>query len=286
MEKILVTGALGNVGAEIVKLLQAEGSPVRAADISTEAIQERFGADVEAVSFDFTNPDTYPAALNGVNRMFLMRPPHISNVQRDMIPFLDAAQAAGVEQVVFLSLIGIEQNQQVPHYKIEQYLQASSIAFTFLRASFFMQNLSGMHRTEIRNRDEIFLPVGRGKTSFIDVRDIAAVAVKALTEPGHENQAYDLTGAEALDYYQVAEILSEALGRKIVYCDPSIPAFMWKSLQHGTPLGLIFVMSYLYIQTKRGMSDTVKDDVKEILGRNPISLEQFVMDYRQVWEKR
>ena len=264
------------------KLRSARCGP---ADVNPEAVRERFGVNVEAVPFDFTNPDTYPAALDGVKRMFLMRPPHISNVQRDMFPFLDAAQVAGVEQVVFLSLIGIEQNRQVPHYRVEQYLRGSKMAFTFLRASFFMQNLSGTHRTEIQDHDEIFLPVGRGKTSFIDVRNIAAVAAKALTEPGHANQTYDLTGPDALDYYQVAEILSNALGREITYRDASIPAFVWKSLQRGTPLGMTLIMSYLYTQTKRGMSEIVTDDVKKVLGRDPISLEQFVVDYQQIWEQ-
>lgn len=117
------------------------------------------------------------------------------------------------------------------------------------------------------------------------MRDIATVVAKALTEPGCENQAYDLTGPEALDYYQVAEILSKALGRQITYRDPSIPAFIWKSLQRGTSFGLTLIMSYLYTQTKRGMSNTVTNDVETLLGKSPISLEQFVVDYRQVWEQ-
>jgi uncharacterized protein YbjT (DUF2867 family) len=284
MTEILVTGALGNVGSEIVKCLQAEGNAIRAADINVTAMRERFSADVEVVPFDFTSPDTYPAALDGIKCMFLMRPPHISNVQRDMFPFLDAAYTAGVEQVVFLSLIGIEQNQQVPHYKVEQYLKASTMTFTFLRASFFMQNLSGMHQVEIRDHNEIFLPVGYGKTSFIDVRDIGAVGAKTLTESGHEDKAYDLTGLEALDYYEVAKILSEVLERDITYRDPSILAFIFKSLQRGTKLGMTLVMSYLYTQTKRGMSDTVKDDVEKVLGRKPISLKKFIQDNQGVWK--
>jgi len=284
MTDILVTGALGNVGSEIIKCLQAEGKTVRAADISVAAIRESFGTAVDAVPFDFTDSGTFPAALDGIKRIFLMRPPHISNVQRDMFPFLDAAQEAGVELVVFLSLIGIEENQQVPHYKVEQYLKASSMAFTFLRASFFMQNLCGTHQAEIRDRDEIFLPVGYGKTSFIDVRDIGAVGAKTLTESGHENKAYDLTGPEALDYYEVAKILSEVLGREITYRDPSVPAFILRSLQQGTKVGMALVMSYLYTQTKRGMSDTVKDDVKKILKREPILLKEFIVDHQQVWE--
>lgn len=285
METILVTGALGNVGGEVVKQLQAEALPVRAADLDARAIQARFGDGVEATRFDFSDPETYPAVLAGVKRMFLMRPPHISNVKRDMFPFLQAAQAAGVEQVVFLSLIGVEHNQRIPHYKIETYLRNSSVAYTFLRASFFMQNLSGTHREEIRNDDMIYLPVGRGKTSFIDVRDIAVVASKALSEPGHENIAYDLTGPEALDYYQVAEIMSRVLDRKITYRDPSLPSFVWTSLRRGVPLGMTLVMSYLYTQTRRGMSNTVTDTVAKLLGRNPVSLEQFVTDYQHVWRK-
>jgi uncharacterized protein YbjT (DUF2867 family) len=159
------------------------------------------------------------------------------------------------------------------------------MTYIFLRASFFMQNLSGTHREGIWQDDEIYLPVGRGKTSFIDVRDIAAVAAKALTKQGFENQAYDLTGPETLDYYQVAETLSYVLGRKITYLNPSVPAFMWKSLQRGIPFGMTLVMSYLYTQTKHGMSDRETDTVERIIGRNPISLEQFIKDYQQVWKK-
>lgn len=283
MERILVTGASGNVGAEVVKALLAKGLAVRAAVINPELLQTRFGDAVESVYFDFSNAETFDAVLDGVKRMFLMRPPHISNIERDMVPFMDAAQASGVEQVVFLSLIGIEQNQQVPHYKVERYLKASSMKFTFLRASFFMQNLSGTHRDEIREDSVIALPVGSGKTSFIDVRDIGAVAAETLSEPGHDNKAYDLTGAEALDYYQVAEIMSDVLGREIRYTNPSVFAFTLKSLLRGTPLMFALVMSYLYTQTKRGMSDVVTDTVEKILGRKPISFRQFVQDHADVW---
>lgn len=249
-DPILVTGALGNVGAEAVRSLQAAGRAVRAADLSAEKIHERFGDAVQGVAFDFSKRETFAPALNSVKRLFLVRPPQISDVKRVLFPFLDAAQEAGVAQVVFLSLIGIEQNRQVPHYKVEQYLRASEMGWTFLRASFFMQNLSGTHRAEIRERNELFVPVGRGRTSFIDVRDIGAVAAVALTQAGHVNQAYDLTGPAALDYDEVAEILDEALGRKIVYRDPSLPAFVWRTVRGGTPLPFALVMAFLYVNQK------------------------------------
>lgn len=126
----------------------------------------------------------------------------------------------------FLSLLGAEHNRVVPHYKIEQYLIHAGLADTFLRARFFMKNLNTTHRAEIQQRNEIVVPAGKGKTSFIDVRNIAAVAALALTETGHANQAYDLTGSEALDDDEVAAILSQALGRPITYREPSLFQFI------------------------------------------------------------
>jgi uncharacterized protein YbjT (DUF2867 family) len=281
---ILVLGALGNVGSEVVKSLLAQGFAVRAADLNPVAIQQRFGAGVEAVPFDFSAPHTITPALHGVKRMFLMRPPQITDVQRLIFPVIDAAQSVGVEQVVFLSLIGIENNRQVPHYKVEQCLRASGMAWTFLRASFFMQNLSTTHRLEICQRSEIYLPVGKGKTSFIDVRDIGAVAALALTQSGHENKAYDLTGGEALDYDQVAEQFSRVLGHPVAYRSPALLQFIWHSLRRGTALPYALVMAWLYDQTRKGMSAQVTDDVQKLLGRPPIPLRQFIEDYQQVWQ--
>jgi uncharacterized protein YbjT (DUF2867 family) len=281
--KILVTGALGNVGAEVAKHLQEAGYPFRAADRDVTRLRERFGADVEAVAFDFTRKETYGPVFDGVEKMFLMRPPQIANIQRDMVPALDAAKAAGVKQVVFLSLIGIERARFVPHYKVEAYLRASGQAWTFLRCSFFMQNLSTTHRTEIRERDEIFVPVGSARTSFIDVRDIAAVAAVALTEPGHARQAYDLTGSEALDYWQVAEIMSQTLGRKITYRNPHPVRFLAGHLRRATPLTFALVMTGLYLSTRNGMAERVTGEVERLTRRRPIAFAQYVRDYRDAW---
>ena len=258
---------------------------MRAADLNVAKLRERHGDAAGTVTLDFGRPETLRRRWRTSSVLFLMRPPQITDVKRYLFPFLDAAQAAGVEQVAFLSLIGIEQNRRVPHYKVEQYLRASTLRWTFLRASFFMQNLSGTHRAEIRERSELYVPVGRGKTSFIDVRDIGAVAAAALTQAGHDNTAYDLTGPAALDYYEVAAILSAVLGRPIVYRNPSVPAFLWRTLRGGTALPFALVMAYLYTQTRRGMSAFVTGEVERLLGRPPITLRQFATDYRQVWQQ-
>lgn len=279
---ILVIGALGNVGAEVVRHILAKGGQVRAADLDPQKITERFGAEVESVRFDFTDPATYPAAFSGVQRMFFMRPPHISNIERDMVPAMDAAKRAGVKYVVFLSLIGIEKTTYVPHYKVEMYLRESNFHTTFLRSSFFMQNLNTVHRAEIRDRNEIFVPVGRAKTSFIDARDIGAVAAVALLD-GHAGKNYDLTGAEALDYWEVAQIMSEVLGRKITYRNPNPLRFFFASVRRGVGLAFALVTTGLYTSTRLGMADIVTDEVGKITGYKPITLRQYVMDYKEHW---
>lgn len=280
---ILVTGAPGNVGSEVVHQLLADGHEVRVAAFDTVLARSAFGDSVQIVHFDFLKPETFAHTFDGVERMFLVRPPALSNVSRDIAPAIHAAISAGVRHVVFLSIQGVENNRVVPHYKIEQLLLKASVDYTSLRAGFFMQNLSTTHRAEIRDRAEIALPVGNAKTSFIDARDIAAVACRALTEDGHAGKSYTVTGAEALDYNQVVAKLSAELGRSIRYTRPSTPAFLLGQLKAGQKLGYALVVTALYTITRFGNAEAVTDDVAKVLGRPPISFNQFAADYRRCW---
>ncbi len=280
---ILVIGALGNVGAEVVKSLLSAGYKVRASDTNPEMVKERFGATVEAVRFDFTDPTTYKATFIGVEKMFILRPPHITNIKRDMVPSIDAAKRAGVKHVVFLSLIGIENAKYVPHYKVETYLKEVNLQTTFLRCSFFMQNLNTTHRKEIKERNEIFVPVGNAKTSFIDARDIGAVAAVALTQDGHAGKNYDLTGSEALDYWQAAKILSEVLGREIKYKNPNLIHFFLETMRRGTPFMFALVMTGLYTSTRFGMAEPITNEVEKLTGKKPITFREYVTDYKESW---
>ena len=280
---ILVIGALGNVGAEVVKRLESEGRRVRAADRDERKLKERFGDSIETVYFDFSKPETYETTFKGVEKMFLMRPPQITNIRRDMFPAIDVAKYAGVKHVVFLSLIGIENAKYVPHYKVEQYLQKIGMQTTFLRCSFFMQNLNTTQRKEIRERSEIFVPVGKAKTSFIDVRDIGAVAAIALTQEGHVGKNYDLTGDEALDYWEAAQILSQVLGGEITYRNPNSLYFLIETVRRGIPIKFAIVMLGLYTSTRFGMAELVTGEVERLTGRKPITFRQYVQDYRDAW---
>lgn len=281
--EILITGAPGNVGTEVVRALQSMGVAFRIAAWNTDQAHQVFDHE-DIVHFDFLNPETYAATFNGIKRMFLVRPPQLANVQEEIAPAVHAAIAAGVEHIVFLSLQGVENNRVVPHFKIEQLLLESDVTYTFLRASFFMQNLSTTHCAEIRDANEIAVPVGKAPTSFIDTRDIAAVAARALTEAGHENKAYVLTGAEALDYYQVADILSDVLHRPIRYTNPSVITFFRRQLKRGSKVGFALVVTALYTITRFGNAKQVTQDVEQLLGRKPISFRQFAEDHQACWQ--
>lgn len=282
--KILVTGSTGNAGYEVVRILQKTGySKYFAAVRDVEKAGRLLGKECSCRQFDFEEQGTFGDALKGIDSLFLVRPPHIADVEKYFRPLLESAKKEGVKHIVFLSLIGVEKNHFVPHRKIEKLIKDLGFNYTFLRAGFFMQNLSTAHRDEILNEQQIFIPAGNGLTSFIDVRDIAEVAVKALTENGHENMAYDLTGSTALSYYQIAEILSRVLNKEIRYSDPSIISFYRKHRRNGTAISHIFVMIALYSAAKFGMAGRIAQDLEKVLYRKPITFEKFAADHKSNW---
>jgi uncharacterized protein YbjT (DUF2867 family) len=146
-----------------------------------------------------------------------------------------------------------------------------------------MENLSTTHRAEIRDQNEIIIPAGRGRTSFISVRDIAAVAALALLGEGHVRQAYTLTGAEALGYAEVADMLSAALGRPIAYRRPSILRFVRAWRARGAAPDYILVMIGIYLTARFGLAAGLAPDVGRLLGRPPIAMRQFIADNRAAW---
>lgn len=281
----VVTGATGNVGREVVRGLLAAGRAVRVAVPQPAAARTMFGDGPQYARLVFGDETTYEGAFGGAQALFLVRPPQIADVKRKIVPALEAARAAGVRRVVFLSLQGAERNPVVPHRRVEDHLKAHGPAWTFLRPSFFMQNLSTTHRQDIRDHSEVFVPAGRGRTAFVDVRDVAVVAVKVLSEAGHEGCAYELTGREALSYDEVARILSGVLGREVRYANPS-PWRFWRRLRRrGEAAGYVAVMTALYTVCRLGLAAHVTDETERLLARAPLRFHQFAEDYAACWAK-
>ena len=283
MDKILITGATGNVGGELIKICSRESVEAVAAvtDLTKSAGQFAFG--IEPREFDFTRPETYAGAMRDVSRVFLMRPPAVSNVRRDIFPFLEYCRRERVKQIVFLSLLGAERLSFTPHRRIEMEILRLDIPYTFLRPSFFMQNLATTHRDEIKSDGEIFVPAGKGKTSFVDARDVAESAFTSLSGAQHLNKSYELTGSEALSYYEVAEILSEILKKSIAYQKPSLLSFIWRSWRKHKNLSFVLVMAIIYTTARFGQAGSITEELPKLLGRKSISFRQFAEDYKDRW---
>jgi uncharacterized protein YbjT (DUF2867 family) len=299
--RVLVTGATGTVGSAVIEALRGRNDVlVRAGVRDVAAVRERFEGDrdtdetgerpdesvrsddLEYVRFDFERPETWGRAFEGTDRLFLVLPP---GVPSDRV--LDAAAAAvrvGTEHLVYLSVLGVERNPLVPHWRIERGLRALEVTYTFLRASFFMQNFAEVHSRDILERDEVFVPAGEGETSFVDARDVGAVGARALAEAGHANRAYDLTGPAALDYHDVARVFAEELDRPITYPNPSMLRFARRTRARGLPLAFVLVMLGIYTTARLGLAGRVSDDVARVLDRPPRSVREFVADYRERFE--
>ncbi|AWB27336.1 SDR family oxidoreductase [Halococcoides cellulosivorans] len=276
-ERILVTGATGTVGHHVVSALADRDVEVRSGVRDPESVPAEIETAGATVAFDFSKPETWGAALADVDQVFLMRPPTVDTAA--VISFVDAADRVGVTQIAYLSTLGAETNVLVPHHRIEKHVLAADLDATLLRASFFMQNLLGVHRRDIVENDEILVPAGTGTTSFVDARDVGEVAATVVTEAGHANQAYDLTGPEALDYDAVAMIFADVLDRPISYSRPSLFSFAWRMYRRGHPLTFVALMCGIYTVARVGLAARVSSDCRRILGREPRSVRTFVEDY-------
>lgn len=281
--KILVTGPTGNVGRYVLEELVDSGQCVTAAVYNKEEATN-LTRQVDWVILDFNDRNTFANAFNGIDRVFLMRPPQITDIKNTIAPAIDKAMELGVKHFVLLSLLGAQNIPFVPHRKIEKHIIKKKASYTFIRPSFFMQNLITTHREEIAKYNELRVPAGNGETSFIDCRDIAYVASIVLKDPElYLNKAYEITGAAALSYYEAANIMSSELGRDIKYTNPSMSEFKKSMLKRGVKKEFITVMQGIYTTARIGLAKKVTTGFKSLTGNDPISFRQFVKDYADFW---
>lgn len=277
-----VTGASGTVGSAVVESLLERGEDVIAGVRSAAVATVPSAAVRRTFSFE-SSPDQLDDVLEGVDRLFLMRPPAIANVLDTLFPVIDAALRRGIRQIVFLSLQGVQVNRRTPHHAVESHLRRTRSPFTFLRPNFFMQNLSSIYAEAIRRDDEIFVPAGRSRTAFIDARDVGRAAAATLSEPGHIGKAYTVSGAQSLSYRQVAEIMTDVLGRTIRYERPSERSYLERLADSGAPQDYIDVQKMIHKVVRLNISAIPNRSIARLTGRPARTLEQFVSDYASVW---
>lgn len=278
---ILVTGFNGKVGFEVAERLKKDQLPITCAVRNVEKAKMKYGNSYKFVELDFSRPETFGRALAGVDRIFLMYPPG-ENIQFER--FIRMAKEVGVQHIVYLSLKDVQYMPFIHHFKNEKLIKRYGIPYTFVRAGYFMQNLNDFLFKEIKERKRIFVPAGKGKTSFVDTRDLAEIAAISLSDIGaHRNRNYVITGDEALDFYEVADIMSEAMKVKIKYSNPSVKEFKAHMLASGVDEAFINVVVGIHFPTKLGMASGIKYDFEKVTGRKPIKMKQYIEDYKENW---
>ena len=279
---ILITGATGNNGVELVKKLSSSGTKVRAFVRSRAQARKKIDLPgVELVAGDFGRPETFEPALKGIDRLFLLIPSS-SEVEAQQRSFVDAAKRSQVRHIVKLSQLGADPKSsgrfQRYHGAVENYIRDSGLAFTFLRPNLFMQGLLNFCET-ISTQGAFYLAAGDAKVSIVDVRDIAAIAAQALTEPGHEGKTYEITGPESLTHCEMANQLSEAIGNTVKFLDISPDSMRQALVGFGMPAWQAEGLVEDYEIYRRGEAAQVTTTVKEVTGVPSRSFAQFARDY-------
>jgi uncharacterized protein YbjT (DUF2867 family) len=277
---ICITGAGGTLSSEVVRQLLRTNAPFRAAYFSEQRAEAARAKGLETVVIDYNRPETLRAAFQGCDTLFLLGPnaPNQTDLERNAV---QAAKAAGVRHIVKQSVMGAaEEAYSLAHIHrpIEKAIEASGVAFTFVRPNSFMQNAVTFMAPTIRAEGAFYSASGDARISHVDVRDIAAVVVKALTEPGHEGAIYTLSGPEALSYDEMAEELSNVIGRTIRHV--SLPAADLKGamLAEGMPEAIADRMLDLERYFREGLASVVTGDVKRVTGRDPRRFREYARE--------
>jgi len=283
--KILITGATGNVGKELVNIFSQNNTPVTAMVRSRDPVKQPELPNVQYVEGDLTKPTSLKEVFTGCKRLFLLLP-LVQNMIDLGISVVDAALHAGIPHIVKLSVL-LPEDSDIKicqmHKAVEDHIVAIGCNYTFLRANSFFQNYVNYFAPTIRNGDSFYLPLADARISMIDTRDIASVAFKVLTSDVAIDQSLELTGPESLSNEDVAGVLTHVLGRHISYAPISDQVATTTMIQSGVSFWLITALIELYRYQRSGEAGFVSEVVQNITSNSPIRFERFVADYKSAF---
>ena len=280
MTRVLITGATGNVGIEVLLALKKLDhqleiyAGVRDTEFGNEKLSD---FNIKTVKFDFMNIETFLPALKNFDMLFLLRPPQISDVKKYFVPLIETAKKSSIKHIVFLSVQGVENSKIIPHHKIEKLIVDSKTPYTFLRPAYFMQNFTTTLRNDLVNNNRIYLPAGQAKFTVIDAEDIGSVTAKVIIEPqNHINKSYELTNNETLTFAEMAEKISKGIGKTIKFISPNLLQFFLTKRKENMPTMLILVMIMLHYFPRFQKTPKTTEWVQTITGQEPKSFDDFV----------
>ena len=277
---ICVTGPGGTVGSEVVTQLASANAPFRAAHFSNGKTEAARARGIDAVIIDYNRPETLRAAFQGCDTLFLLGP-SLSNQTQCELNAVEAAQAVGVGHIVKQSVMAANEEAYSlakVHRLVEIAIESSRLTWTFLRPNSFMQNISTFMGETIRAEAVFYSASGEAKISHVDVRDIAEVAVKALTDPSHQEKSYTLTGPQALTYDELANELTKALGRTISHVSLPPSDLKQAMVAEGLPEDIADRMLDLERYFREDQASRITDDIRRVTGRDPRRLDQYARD--------
>jgi uncharacterized protein YbjT (DUF2867 family) len=283
---ILLTDPTGTVGNSVVKQLASSGQNIIRVAVDTKDKVDKLKYAHEIVNIDYTRPETIGNALNNVDRLFLRIPPSVEMVDISS-SFIEEAKKNGVKFIVKLSAMGAHLDPGYTsgrlHRQVEKIIEESGIPFAFLRPNSFMQNFVTRSSQTIKNQNAIYIPAGDKKISFVDARDVAAVAAKVIINnvSQHMNKVYDITGPEALSHSQAAEILSEETGRRITYVDISEEDARSRMKKMDVGDWFIDNAMELYNMYRTGHRSQTTAVIEQLTEQKPTTFSQFARDYAQ-----
>ena len=282
----LIIGGTGQVGQLLVRQLQDAHVRFRVLAHTTKS-QERLKAQgIDAVLGDYTQQQRLGPVFAGVERVFLLTPSSPIQTQAEQ-GIVNAAKAAGVTYIVTVSVLAADSEPELSllrwHADSEAHLKASGLQYTILRSNVMMQNFARADRTTIVEQSALYATIGQSRVSLIDASDLAAIAVKALTTDQLVGKTYELTGAEALSYSDVAAKFTHLLGRPIQYVNISDEASRKAMISAGIPDWYADGLIGLYHFYSQGKGAVVTDSVAQILGRQPTTLDSYLQTNRAVF---
>lgn len=283
---IVVTGATGQIGSEVVRQLAEKGEKVRPLIRDPKKAAPLSHENVMFVMGDLSDPKSLDAAFKGAKKLFLLSngDPKQVELQHNAI---EAAKRAGIEHVVKLSAMGASKETPVNlgrwHAQTEEELKQSGMKWTILQPHYFMQNMV-MMAGSIKGQGTLYAPLKDGKIAMVDVRDIAAMAVATLTEPGHEGQTYVITGGEALSFEEAARQLGEATGKPVKYVDIPPEDARKAMLGMGMPEWMVNDMMALYGFFAAGHGAATTDVVQKVGKAPPRTFAQFAKESAELFK--